>query len=78
MQFFQNGPSFCHPLLIPLIFVFAHDLFSIALASPDPRAYVEWAHSLGIDSANVTLFHTPLAGWSVKAARPIRKGEIFL
>ena len=62
-----------------LLLVLLHlPLRSDASGSPDPHAYVEWALSLGIDSSNVTLVHTPLGGWTVRASRPIKKGDIFL
>ncbi len=51
---------------------------SQSFTSPEPHAYVQWAKSIGIDSANVTIAYSPMAGYFAKAAQPIRKGEIFL
>jgi hypothetical protein len=61
-----------------ILFLLHLPLRSYASGPPDPQAYVEWARTLGIDSSNVTLVHTPLGGWTVRASRPIKKGDIFL
>jgi hypothetical protein len=67
-------PSF----LFSFLFLLLTALTSITVALPEPRAYVKWARSIGINSENITISHTPLAGWTVKAARRIRKGDTFL
>jgi hypothetical protein len=67
-------PLFHAPLLLLLLI---HS--PLASSHPNPDAFIAWAHSVGLDSSNITLQSpTILAGWGVRASRPILKGQIFM